>query len=347
MIMENNVDAFGGTKMSLKNPATLSVVATCYNGARFLPTFFKCLQSQTYQDFQLVIVNDGSTDNSLSIIKEYCKKYGNSIYLDSDNFGVATAKDRGVFLAEGKYLTFCDVDDILAPCHFENLVNTIESTGADMGVCSFRRISQKKVDKIKLNTINFAKAKTEIYNTEESLSQYFSQKKFDFVLWNKIFLMQTVRESGACFLDGTRYGEESYFIYTFLKRSTKTAYRAVKTYHYIQWKSSLMHTSFNPSRLDIYKNINAVLSDSQNNLSSISKYVCSMRAGYSCGLLYFMKKSKYNDAEWINRIIEYLKLDCKQLKKCKKTACYRKAFIPLVAPMAQLVFRKTLKGKTI
>jgi hypothetical protein len=68
-----------------------------------------------------------------------------------------------------------------------------------------------------------------------------------------------------------------------------------------------------------------------------------MRSGYAVGLLFFIKKSDYNDSAVINDIITTLKQDVKLLKYCKKTALYRKLFIPLIPPIARLLFRKRLK----
>ncbi len=329
--------------MQVGNQKTLSVVATCYNGAQFLPTFFNCINNQTYQNLQLILVSDGSTDGSLGLIKDFCKSRENCIWIDSNNQGVASAKDKGLVMASGEWVTFCDVDDILHPMHFENLVTAIESSNADVAVCGFKRISAKKAVKFDPRKIKFKNQKVEIFDKDQAFSQYFSQEKFDFLLVNKIFRLSVVRRTGARFMEGTRYGEEAYFAYNFFKGAEKTALIKAQTYYYVQWKSSLMHTGFNPSRLDIYKNINAVMEDCQKEMPHLSHYVNSMRSGYSCGMLLFMKKSKFSDANLISEIIESLKLDCKKLKLCKKTAGYKRVFIPLVVPVAKMVFAKTLK----
>lgn len=322
----------------VKSPL-LSVIIPCYNVSKFLPTAFEQLQNQTYGNLQIIFVNDGSTDNTLEILTKYCKGNSNAQVVTQENKGVGLARKVGLETVKGEYFTFYDVDDAICPNHFENLVNLIQKENADIGVCSFKRVKGKKVNKIKAKKIN---NKVEIYGGEQALVQYLTQKKFDYTLWNKIYSTKVLKQTGATFLD-CRYGEESFFCYNFLKGCSRVAYNPSKTYFYIQWKNSLMHVGFNESRLDIMKNLELVKSDSDKNYKSVSKYVSSMRAGYIVGLLFFIKRSNYANSQVILELIKTLKQDCKELKKCNKTALYRRAFIPLIPPVAKLLLKKRIK----
>lgn len=330
--------------MDCKQSHLLSVVVTCYNGQKFLPTFFNCLEQQVYKNTQIIFVNDGSTDNSFSIIKNYCQNHSNAIYVDSVNQGVASAKDKGLVLACGDFVTFCDVDDLIHPEHFSTLVELAVQNQADMAVLGCKHITPKQALNFKYKKLKINKNKIQTFNTEQAFDQYFSQSKLDYILVNKIFSLQVVKQSGARFLEGTMYGEESFFAYHFLKCAKKTVYINLPTYFYVQWKTSLMHTGFNERRLDLYKNINYILEDCTKTFSNHSHYINSMRSGYTCGLLWFMKKSKFNNAQLIKQSISYLQEDCKYLKKCKKTAFYKRAFIPVVVPLAKLLFKNQIKN---
>lgn len=340
----DNDDKLEVGNMIDKNNELLTVIVTCYNGQKYLPTFFDQLNRQTYKNLKLVIVNDGSTDESLKLIKEYCNAHSFAKYIDSQNFGVATAKGMGLALAEGEFVTFCDVDDLLHPKHFEVLMTTVLDSGADMGVCSFKRVKENKIKRL-----NFDRAlpdkKLEVLDKISAMQTFFSQKKYDYVLWNKVFSLKTLKNSGARFIEGTRYGEESPFIYSFLKASDKVAFKKVKSYYYIQRESSLMHVGFNPTRLDIFRNIDLVYKDCLINYPTVSPYVNSMRAGYACGLLYFMKKGKHAGANDVKQTIDRLIEDCSKLKYCKKTSAFRRIFIPFVVPLAKIAFNKKLKNK--
>ena len=318
----------------------LSVIIPCYNVGKYLPTAFCQLKNQTYKNLQIIFVDDGSQDNTKDLLQAFASENQNVFVYCQPNGGVGSARRLGLEKVEGEYFTFYDVDDLLCPTHFENLINLAVDNCADMAICSFSRKKESKISKLNLNVK--LSDKKEIYNGEQALVQYLTQRKFDYTLWNKIYSTSVLKQAGATFID-CRYGEESYFCYNFLKGCSRVVYNPSKTYFYIQCKNSLMHVNFNESRLDIIKNLQLVKEDSQENCHYASPYVSSMRAGYIVGLLFFIKKSDYADSQVILDLIKTLKQDCKELKKCKKTALYRRAFIPLIPPVAKLLFRKRIK----
>ena len=325
----------------MKSPL-VSVIIPCYNSEKYLPTCFNSLEGQTYKNLHVIFVDGGSLDGTLQLVEEYCVNHPEYTVINGGNRGVASARNLGLQAVKGEYFCFYDVDDILYPDHIEMLVKTVTENSADTAVCGIKRISEKRVK-------NFAtvkcvkKAKTLYYDNLQALEQFFSQEKFDFCLVNKIFSAKIMRESGASFLDGTRYGEEGYFFLAYLSACKKTAYYSAKTYVYVQRKSSLMHSAFNESRLDVYKNLDATEIRAKENYPTVLPYVRVMRAGYSVGLLYFIRKAKYKNSSVIADIVKRLGEDVKSIKKAPKIALYKKIGLPLVAVVAKHVFRKHLK----
>ena len=126
-----------------KNPL-LSVIIPCYNVSKFLPTAFEQLKNQTYKNLQIIFIDDGSADQTLKLLTEYCNVNPNAQVVTQTNSGVGLARKMGLERVNGQYFTFYDVDDLLSPTHFENLVNLIVGQNADMAVCSFERIKGKK-----------------------------------------------------------------------------------------------------------------------------------------------------------------------------------------------------------
>ncbi len=323
------------------NPRLISVVIACYNGQKFLKRFFSCIENQTYKNLEVIFVNDGSTDDTLNLIREFCAKNTGYKVITIPNSGVGTAKSKGLELATGDYVTFCDCDDVFEPNHFEYLLNLALKHNADMAVSKFCTIPSRKIDKYP--TCKNYKSKELVFDRVNAMEQFFSQQIFEYILQNKLFLMDTVKKSGAKILTGFRFGEESPFIYQFLKFSSCVAYGSAPTYWYVQWKSSLMHVAFSKNRLQIYDNIDTYIEDCKQNYPTVYPYLHSFRSGYSVGILYFILKSKFREGETINKVIALLKEDCKFLKQCKRVATYKKVFIPLIPPVAKLVFHKARK----
>lgn len=322
----------------------LSVIVPCYNAERFLPTCFKCFDLQTYKNLQVIFVDGGSTDKTYNLLQEYCALHPEHTVIRTENEGVASARNRGLDAVKGELCAFHDADDVICDSHFGLLVKALTETEADMAVCGIKRVNEKKADKIGLR-FSPREIKIKSYDKIQGLEQFFSQEKFDFLLMNKVFSTELIKKSGARFLDGSRYGEESYFFYKYLSAAEKTAYYGAKTYVYVQRKGSLMHSVFNENRLDVYKNIQAVIDEMEKSgkFGSVLPYVKIMRAGYSVGMLHFILKGKYENSQVIAEITQNLCKDVKSLKKCPKIACYKKLLLPLCPLAAKIVFGKHLK----
>jgi len=96
----------------MSSQPVLSIVVAVYNGEKFLPQFFDSLLAQNLENWELIVVNDGSKDNSEGIIKEYEDKFSQLKILSQENQGVSVARNTGMVEATGKYITFPDIDDV-------------------------------------------------------------------------------------------------------------------------------------------------------------------------------------------------------------------------------------------
>ena len=108
----------------------LSIVAAVYNGEKFLAQFFECIEQQQLDSYELILVNDGSTDNSLAVIAEWQERLQNVQVLEQENQGVSVARNTGLAAASGKYLAFPDIDDKLYPGMYRTLLEMAEKLAA-------------------------------------------------------------------------------------------------------------------------------------------------------------------------------------------------------------------------
>jgi glycosyltransferase involved in cell wall biosynthesis len=108
-----------------QNPL-LSIVVAVYNGGKFLAQFFECIEQQQLESYELILVNDGSTDDSLAVIDAWRDRMQNVTLIQQENQGVSVARNSGLAIAKGKYLTFPDIDDKLYPGMFRTLLDMAE-----------------------------------------------------------------------------------------------------------------------------------------------------------------------------------------------------------------------------
>lgn len=112
----------------------ISVIIPVYNASEFLDDAFDCLLNQTFTDFELVCVNDGSKDNTLEILNDYAKKDSRIKIIDKPNGGCGSARNRGIEEASGEYIYFFDPDDILERNTFELAYESASKNNSDMVV---------------------------------------------------------------------------------------------------------------------------------------------------------------------------------------------------------------------
>lgn len=124
----------------------ISVVIPVFNVEEFLPDCLNSVINQTYKNLEIILINDGSKDNSLSIMKEFQRKDNRVILFDEDNLGPSAARNKGIEAATGDYIIFIDSDDWIDLDFVEKLYNAIDKTNADIAAASIirkRKNSQK------------------------------------------------------------------------------------------------------------------------------------------------------------------------------------------------------------
>lgn len=135
----------------------ISIIVPIYNAEEHLDRCVKSILTQTVEDLELILVDDGSNDNSLNICKEYEKKDQRVRVVHQENAGVSAARNHGIELAEGKYIGFVDSDDWIESLMYERLLKEAKKTNADVIMCDATTVysnGRTQVDTITQLSIN-------------------------------------------------------------------------------------------------------------------------------------------------------------------------------------------------
>ena len=119
----------------------ISVIMPVYNAQKYLEESLNSILCQTFDDFELIIIDDGSTDNSYEICERYKEKDERIIVIHQINQGPSVARNIGIKKAIGKYIVFCDSDDILDKNALSLLYNAMEKYNADLAICGYSRFT--------------------------------------------------------------------------------------------------------------------------------------------------------------------------------------------------------------
>lgn len=140
----------------------ISIIIPIYNAQNFLNKCLDSIQNQTYKDFEVILINDGSKDKSAEICEEYCQRDKRFKLINQENAGPSQARNTGLDIAGSKYIAFVDADDYVAPNMFEELYCAAEKASAELTICGFYNTNGKDVCSPYL-----AKYKPGIYREEE------------------------------------------------------------------------------------------------------------------------------------------------------------------------------------
>lgn len=205
----------------------VSVIMPVYNVERYIVRSLDSLINQTLKDIEIIIVNDGSTDNSKQVVKIYSEKYKDKIKLvEKKNGGLSDARNYGIPHATGEYIAFLDSDDYVEPDTYEKMYNKAKEDNSDLVECDFiwEYPDRKKVDTGK------------IYNNKKEMLTYARV-----VAWNKLIKRSLIEEHKIKFPKGLRY-EDVEFFYKMVPYYNKVSFIKEPLIHYTQRNSSISNT---------------------------------------------------------------------------------------------------------
>ncbi|MCT4698889.1 glycosyltransferase family 2 protein [Tenacibaculum haliotis] len=195
----------------------ISIIVPVYNTEKYLRKCLESIENQTYKNFEVILINDGSKDNSLNICKEFISGKFNYKLLSQENKGLSSARNEGLKIATGEYVTFLDSDDWLESQYLERLYSVLKKYNADISICEFNiTYESKSVARHKKARTKYNSGKIKAFSKYEALSNLFMDKNIRSYAWGKLFKIE-------CFKDlkfplGKKYED----MYTMFKVFEKT-----------------------------------------------------------------------------------------------------------------------------
>lgn len=327
----------------MKNPL-ISAIFPCYNVANYLPDLFASLEQFDYPNIEFIFVNDGSKDNTLQLLQEFCKDKDNCIIVDQENQKLCMARNNGLAKAKGEYIWFCDPDDIPSPYILTYLYRNMVEHNADISICNYKKVKENFhfSDCKKASDCN----KIKFYDQESAMCQYFSCKKFDLNVWSKLYkndILKKFESYPNVFDKKVIYGEDVDFNSKYLMFCKKCVYTTTNLYYYRQRKSSIVHSKFNESRLTTFIGINNAIKRYEGKYPQAQKYIKSLKGLVSIEMLYYIYKSEYSDKQTIEDLLYNLKSNMKYIVSCKRNHLYRRIFVPLTYPLFKLFLANRMR----
>ena len=229
----------------------ISVIVPVYIVEQFLPQCIESILCQSFSDFELILVDDGSPDNCGAICDEYAAKDSRVRVIHKENGGVSAARNSALEIASGKYITFCDSDDYYQPDWLENLYSAAQAHCSDLVVGQFLHVSETG------EIIDQSQQEPSAHSIQQPgdkvayMLQYILGRKHGWEIWSRLFRTDIINSNHVRFCENCgNFAEDLGFILEYLLYANHVFCGSFSGYCYRMRAGSMMDSSKGIARLD-------------------------------------------------------------------------------------------------
>lgn len=203
----------------------ISVIVPVYNSAVYLDKSIQSILKQSYPNWEMILVDDGSTDGSGSICDKYAKEHANINCIHQDNCGVSVARNAGIEASSGEFLCFVDSDDLVSAEYLEHLISILKKYNCDWSLSAVG------------NYREFYPQQSILLDFNHLSAEDFRKLNTSYVLFGpvcKLYKTEIIRKNQICFPQGIHYGEDLLFNFTYMEHIDSAVFWNVNDYSYEQ-----------------------------------------------------------------------------------------------------------------
>ena len=241
----------------------VSILIPAYNVEKYLSQCLDSVCNQTYRDIEIIVINDGSNDNTWTILSQYAKKDTRIKSFSRENKGVAITRNELLDRATGDFVLFVDSDDWIEPDMISTLVEVCEKNSVELAMCR-NVIGDSTPNKTSQDII--------VWEGKTILEKFLEHRELTGSLWNKLIRRDLF--DGIRFQPGIGYGEDAMVMWDILNRTEKIKYTKKELYHYRMNDTSISHQGLSESKMSVipvWEYISNSKSAIQNNLTHQAK----------------------------------------------------------------------------
>lgn len=215
----------------MKKNVLLSIICPAYNAEESIPRLIESLVSQPFDDYELILINDGSKDNTWNIIEQYSKKFKNIIAINKNNTGVGDTRNEGLKIAKGKYITFADSDDWYEKNFFEKIIPEIEKEDFELLIFNANVMNYDKNIGPQIKN----RFKSEYFHNTNGVIQYLNGNfchRISNSPWNKIYVSQIIKDNKLKYEFNKKRGQDLIFNILYVSKIKKYKYIKDCLYNY-------------------------------------------------------------------------------------------------------------------
>ncbi len=220
----------------------ISVIVPIYNVEKYLARCVDSIVNQMYKNLEIILVDDGSPDRCPQMCDDYAEKDSRIKVVHKKNGGLSDARNAGMAVATGEYISFIDSDDYVSDDFFECLLDVMNKENSDIAECSVVKFYEdNRFDEFS----DDLSVKT--YDTQDAMSALIAENPFHQHVWNKLYKTELVKDIPYAV---GKLNEDEFWTYQVFGRANKVSKLNKTMYYYFQRSSSIMGVGYNIRRLD-------------------------------------------------------------------------------------------------
>lgn len=221
----------------------VSIIIPIYNAENFIDRCLNSILNQSFKDYVVYMINDGSTDNTLNKLEYFSKNDSRFILINKENSGVSTTRNFGLNLVKTKYTVFIDSDDTIEKDYLKLMINESEINDFDITICDYNIIKNG------INTTFNNSSSCKNTNDPNELISSMLEHKIWGVLWNKLIKTKVYRDNNISFIDGINMWEDLYFCVNILSNTKKVGHVKKPLYNYYIINTGLVNSKTTKHRI--------------------------------------------------------------------------------------------------
>lgn len=282
------------------NTPLISVIVPVYNVAEYLPKCVDSILAQSYSHLEIILVDDGSTDESGRICDEYSKNDSRVKTIHKANGGLSDARNVGIEASSGDYIMFVDSDDLIHYRFVETLLGLSLDHKAGIASVEFKSFYEES----DLDLSEAFDGKVMVFSSEESIERVLYQNVLDNSVCNKIYARDVI--GNLRFPIGKLY-EDMAICYRLMERTSKVAHKQVPLYYYRLRKDSITG-NFSFRRADVLDITDEIVDYAKQHRPSLIAAACDRKFAANMNILWLMTSSKTVSAELELRCWENIRM---------------------------------------
>ena len=235
----------------------ISIIIPIYNAEKYIGKLLESVENQKYDNYEVLMINDGSTDKSEKICLKYVKNNSNFKYFYKENSGVSNTRNFGIELANGKYICFVDADDLIDVNYLKDFTDALKAEKAQMCCC--------KVEKFEKNDVNLnSEIKSKIERKYEKKNKYnILYEEYLGYACNKLFEKNIIINNNIKFRSDISMAEDLLFSFEYLKRINKVICINKRNYKYRRQALSASLNMKNIKWFSIFKTLDFMINNKE------------------------------------------------------------------------------------